>query len=262
MIESILKTIPIFSNTSICDFKVEKLAGLTNNNYLLTFVTNNTKYILRVPKETTNPFINRPDEAHNAEVAQQLGIAPKCLWRGEGDQEGMSLCEFIDNAEHPDVKEQSMVDRVATTLAKLHHSPITFDGTLDNKSISSKLTQYFELCSADQQQLLASAYQKSLSLLEAQFDTRPVVPSHVDLITENILQQGDKIWFIDWEYSAMVSPFWDVAIFCNSAGFDAKRSKLFLEKTLNNYQTADFQSLNSFRIITKTISDCWGFALT
>ena len=262
MTKALLKTIPPLSKYAANEIKLQKLAGLTNSNYLIDLLTStkDKKYILRIPKQKTNQFINRNNETVNAEIAQQLGIAPKCLWRGEGDQEGMSLSEFIDNAEYPDGEDKNTVSSVAKTLAKLHNSHIKFDGVLDNKSIATKLTQYFELCSAEQQNLLKSDYQKSLSLLETQLDTRPKVPSHVDLITENILQQGDKIWFIDWEYSAMASPFWDVAIFCNSAEFDAKKSEKILKQVLMDYQDIDFQTLKQYQFITKVVSDCWRIA--
>ena len=147
------------------------------------------------------------------------------------------------------------------TLQRSKRNTKAFKGTIDNKKIASRLKQYFELCSTQQQQSLKINTQKALSLLKLQLGNRPSVPSHVDLICENILQQEDRIWFIDWEYSAMASPFWDIAIFSNSAGlgsyFDSDLSETLLKQVLDNYQDDDLQTLNHYRFIAQTISDCW-----
>ena len=259
MIEAIIKTIPLLSKLPFEDLKIQKLSGLSNKNYLIS--TQEQKYVLRIPRPSTNKFINRNNEAYNAEIAQQLGIAPKCLWWGEGDEKGISLSEHINNAKHLENNNQKAIDIFAKTLTTLQGSKKSFKGTLDNKGIAAKLKQYFKLCSAEQQKLLSSNYQKTLSLLESLPCDRENVPSHIDLITENILLQGNNIWFIDWEYSAMASPFWDIAIFCNSTELDSSRSKKLLKQVLDNVQNNDIQNLKNYRFITKTITDCWCSAL-
>ncbi len=258
MIESIIKSIPLLSKLPFDTLEIQKLSGLSNRNYLI--FTQEQRYILRIPRQSTNRFINRDSESYNAEIAQQLGIAPKCLWRGEGEQEGISLTEFINNTNHFESDNKKPINTFAKTLATLHRSKKPFKSTLDNKSIAIKLNQYFKLCSCSQQKLLKADYQKTLSLLETPLCKRPSVPSHIDLITENILQQDNKIWLIDWEYSAMASPFWDIAIFCNSAGLDSNRSKKLLKQVLDNNQNNDIQCLEDYRLITQVVSDCWQMA--
>lgn len=259
MIESIIKTIPLLSKIPFETLEIKKLSGLSNKNYLIS--TQDKKYVLRIPRQSTNKYINRSNESYNTEIAQQLNIAPKCLWRGEGEQEGMSLTEFINNTNHLESDNQKTIERFAKALTTLHRSKKPFKSTLDNESITTKLKQYFELCTDDQQALLKADYKKALSLLETQLCNRPVVPSHIDLIIENILQQDDKIWFIDWEYSAMASPFWDIAIFCNSANLDSKKSEELLKQILSNYQETDLPCFKHYQFIAQTISDCWQAAL-
>lgn len=257
MIESIIKTIPLLSNIPFKELEIQKLSGLSNKNYFIR--TQEQQYVLRIPCKSTNAFINRGNESYNTEIAQQLCIAPKCFWREEGKLTGVSLTEFIDNT--VELNSQNQLDKIAKVLSKLQSSNKIFKGTIDNKKIANRLKQYFDLCSRQQQQSLEKNTQKTLTLLKLELSNRSNVPSHVDLVCENILQQEDKIWFIDWEYSAMASPFWDIAIFCNSAelgsNFNSDLSESLLKQVLDNYQDDDLQTLNHYRFIAQTVSDCW-----
>ncbi len=255
MPKTLIKKIPQFSNISLHDIKLQKLAGFTNENYLVTnIVKPKQKYILRIPREPTNKFINRNDESHNTKMVEQLGIAPRNLWR---EASGISLTEYLENTLEPKIDDPRSLEKIAKVLATLHNSKAVFKGVLDNQEIAKRLTQYFKICTKEQQQSLKVDYQKALLLLGSSLSERQAVPSHIDLVLENILQQGNKTWFIDWEYSAKASPFWDIATFCNSAQFDSGKSVDFLKRVLDDYQQSDIECLIRYRFIAKTVSDCW-----
>jgi len=257
MIKSILKTIPLLSKFSSSEIRLQKLAGLTNENYLIAIKESpKQKYILRIPHESTNEFINRESESLNTGIAELLNIAPKNVWQNTS---GISLTEYIEDASIPNLNDSKKFENVAKTLTTLHNSKTVFKGTLDNQKIAKRLTQYFTLCSTKQQQTLKLEYQKALSLLELQpsLCKRSAVPSHVDLVLENILLQDEKVWFIDWEYSAMASPFWDIATLCNSANLNEAQSEVLLKTVLKNYQPDNLECLKHYLFITKIVSDCW-----
>ncbi len=255
MIASVLKNIPLLSKFAFDEIKIQILSGLTNKNYLVTIPSDpKQKTILRIPRESTDEFINRDNESHNTDIAEQLGIAPKNLWR---EVSGISLTEYLENTTKPKLDKPQTLDKIAKALTTLHNSKTIFKGELNNQKITKLLIQYFEKCSNKKQRSLKPDYQKTLALLEAPLSVRSAVPSHIDLVQENILHQGEKVWFIDWEYSAMASPFWDIAIFCNSAEIDSSLSESLLKQVLNNYQASDLQCLNHYRFIAQVVSDCW-----
>lgn len=259
-IEAVIKEIPLLSGLSFDDINIKKLSGLTNRNYHL--ITSGQHYVLRIPKKSTDVFINRANESHNADIAQALSIAPKNLWRGGGKLVGASLTEFIANASYLKSSDQQGIDNLAQTLVILQESKKTFKGLLDNQKIVQHLKQYFRLCSDKQQKILKAEYNKTLLLLGSQRSNRPVVPAHVDLVAENILQKHKSTYLIDWEYSAMASPFWDIATVCNSNNLDENESEYFLKMVLKNCQTKDLQSLKDYQFITKTVSNCWKAAFS
>ena len=49
----------------------------------------------------------------------------------------------------------------------------------------------------------------------------PLAPCHCDPLCENFLDTGDRMWVVDWEYSGMNDPMWDLGDLSVEAGFDA-----------------------------------------
>jgi thiamine kinase-like enzyme len=49
----------------------------------------------------------------------------------------------------------------------------------------------------------------------------PPVACHCDPLCENFLDTGERMWVVDWEYSGMNDPLWDLGDLSVEAGFDA-----------------------------------------
>ena len=81
--DPIFKFIPQLQGLDCNKTRITKLSGFTNQNFRL--VNGVQDWVLRVPKTETNQYINRQFEAHNAEIAETLEIAPKCAWRDRSD---------------------------------------------------------------------------------------------------------------------------------------------------------------------------------
>ena len=54
-------------------------------------------------------------------------------------------------------------------------------------------------------------------------DAQPVAlaPCHCDPLCENFLDDGSRMWIVDWEYSGMNDPMWDLGDLSVEAGMDA-----------------------------------------
>ena len=49
----------------------------------------------------------------------------------------------------------------------------------------------------------------------------PLAPCHCDPLCENFLDTGETMWIVDWEYSGMNDPIWDLGDLSVEAGFGA-----------------------------------------
>ncbi len=51
----------------------------------------------------------------------------------------------------------------------------------------------------------------------------PTVPCHNDLLAENYLDDGQRLWIVDYEYSGNNDPTFELANTCQELGFDDRR---------------------------------------
>jgi thiamine kinase-like enzyme len=66
---------------------------------------------------------------------------------------------------------------------------------------------------------------------------------------------------IDWEYSAMASPYWDLATLCNAAQLDLAQSRQLLRDYCTDAAQMKESTLFDYRGLLKLLNDCWMAAL-
>ncbi len=246
--------IPVLSNCKPEQFRVEKLPGFTNLNYRIT--NHEHDWILRIPKPETNAHISREQEKHNHNIAVELGFVPKPFWRNNA---GMSLTATLPNsrtANLHDLRPGKTVDQLLLNLYRLHHCRKPFHGEVN---LADSLHQYFKSLPVHSRRQLQGNFEKAkskLSEIDDRHDYR--VPSHNDLVLGNLLiENRQKIWLIDWEYSAMASPYWDLASLCNAARYSQSQS----EKLLQGYNALGAELggeyLHNYRYALQMLSICW-----
>ncbi len=248
------KQIPVFQNYKPEQFSVEKLSGFTNLNFRL--VNDEYDWVLRIPKPETNIYINREQERHNYSLAVELELVPKLYWH---NKEGMSLIEtlrYSRTLSQQDLQSGNIINQLLLNIYRLHSSKKIFRGEVN---LTNSLQQYFRLLTTDDQNQLRCHFEKAqrkLSEIDGRQDYR--VPSHNDLVLENLLiENRQKIWLIDWEYSAMASPYWDLASLCNAAKYSRAQCEDLLQRynALGTELVSEY--LHSYRFALQTLSICW-----
>lgn len=238
------------------EFTITRMPGYTNRNYRLH--NRSEDWVLRVPRNATNRFIDRAGEAANQALAAGLDIAPRAAWR---DRTGLSLTPTLSarGLRAADLADDEMLRRVATIFARLHRSGLRFEGRVD---LGELLQRYHSLLPAALQQRYRRRVDAALRLLRRlgrRDCTR--VPSHNDPVLENLLLARERLWLIDWEYSAMASPYWDLAALCNAADLDRNRSLDLLSIYCEGSAVMEESLLFDYRSLLQLLADCWMAAL-
>ena len=128
--------------------------------------------------------------------------------------------------------------------------------------LAELLPRYFALLPASAQARFAprlDAARRTLALLQDR-DSDPV-PSHNDLVLENLLLAADRVWLIDWEFAAMASPYWDLATLCNAADLDYAGSLRLLHAYCADAAAMEESLLFDYRNLLQLLGDCWMAAL-
>jgi len=205
-LSEILATVPILSARPAAEWQTTPLPGLTNVNWRLTAADQDL--VLRIPGISSERYLSRRQEMHNAAVAAALGIAPPLLYADPAS--GVSLQAFVGDARaltEADFADPEIAFKIGALLARLHRSGRVFEGTMAPFPI---IDTYLGLASDDGLRHLRARAEPIRAALEVH--PTPMVPSHIDPVPANFLLRGNGTpLLIDWEYSAMCEPAWDVA---------------------------------------------------
>ena len=214
-----LNSAPGFEKITVADVTMTRLGGLTNIVYLVD--TGHDRVIVRIPGAGTEAYIDRQIEAHNAVQAHKAGVSADVLW-ADGDS-GLMISRAIDGivTMTPDLfaSRAGAPARAGAALAKLHRSGETFKFRFE---LFAMIDEYLGLL-ATKSTDLPEGYHDVVAAAAPIKDVlashpAPLAPCHCDPLCENFLDDGDTMWIVDWEYSGMNDPLWDVGDLSVEAG--------------------------------------------
>jgi thiamine kinase-like enzyme len=257
VIEQVFSRAPVLAGFSPDDFAITSLAGYTNQNFRLT--NHQHDWVLRIPRCQTSRFIDRDAEAHNQALVNQLQIAPQVSWR---DSQGITLTPTLSGSRAlcgGDFRNDAMLQIILEPIKRLHSSGLPFRGRVNLQEL---LSNYFAMLNKqDQRRLKPRMRQAERVLKRLQARNEIYVASHNDLVLENLLVDGSRLYLIDWEYSAMASPYWDLATLCNAANLDIQQSQRLLQVYCAGSPPMEESVLFDYRGLLQLLGDCWMAAL-
>ncbi len=187
-----------------------RLGGLTNRVFLIKSTRGD--HVLRIPGQGTEEYIDREVEAVAARAAARAGVSPEVL-ATTGD--GLMLTAAIDEAVTMTPENFSSISgapaRAAGVLRKLHASGEQFAFRFE---LFAMIDDYLKILSGKTIEF-PEGYRDALAsadVIRQALNARPLplTPCHCDPLSENFLDTGDRMWLVDWEYSGMNDPLWDV----------------------------------------------------
>ncbi|MCF6316135.1 MAG: phosphotransferase family protein [Marinosulfonomonas sp.] len=214
-----LQNLPQFVGVARDSYKATRLGGLTNLVYRIDNTDENL--IVRIPGDGTDDYIDRAVELHNAQAAHLAGVSPEILW-ADG-QIGVMISRCI-TAETMTPAQFSSRDgspaRAGVALAELHNSGQEFRFRFE---LFTMIDDYLKIL-AGKDTALPVGYSdivKAAQPVKQALADNPALltPCHCDPLCENFLDDGVKMWIIDWEYSGMNDPLWDLGDLSVEAGF-------------------------------------------
>ena len=205
---------------------VERLGGLTN----LVFRVGDA--CVRLPGSGTEEYINRAHEAEAARAAAVAGVSPEVL---HADAEtGLMATRFIEGAVTMTPQgfraDHGAVRRAGEAFRQLHGSGARFPFTFE---LFAMIDDYLAILST-KDVALPEGYHDVVGeaqTVRATLARNPVerVACHCDPLCENFLDTGDRIFIVDWEYSGMNDPMWDLGDLSVEGGFDASQDEALLQ---------------------------------
>ena len=222
-----LKTIPLLK---AYEGPIERLGGLTN----LVFRIGD--YCLRIPGRGTEEYIDRVNEMMATEAVARAGVGPEILFADVSS--GVFVSRFVGGAVTMTPEGFRSIPgaptRAGKAFRKLHDSDAVFPARFE---LFSMIDGYLGVLST-KDVALPEGYHEVLDEAEsvrAALSAHPLpsVACHCDPLCENFLDTGERMWIVDWEYSGMNDPMWDLGDLCVEGGFGPEQEAEMIRAYFN-----------------------------
>ena len=233
---------------------VEQLGGMTNQNYLVK--TTNKQYIVKFFGKGTEKLINRQDEKYNLELLKDLDLDVKnYLFDIEA---GIKVNEYIESAITLDSRSiKTKFDKIAPILQTIHASGKELRGEF---APFEEIKKYESLIEEKIPYANYEAVRKEVFSLEKRLADLGVdrKSCHIDLVPENFIEspQG-RLYLIDWEYSSMNDPMWDLAALFLESEFTSQEEEAFLSRYESEQTPVSREKIAIYKILQDAIWSLW-----
>ena len=233
---------------------VEQLGGMTNQNYLVK--TTNKQYIVKFFGKGTEKLINRQDEKYNLELLKDLDLDVKnYLFDIEA---GIKVNEYIESAITLDSTSiKTKFDKIAPILQTIHASGKELRGEFAPFEEIKKYESLIEekIPYANYEVVRKEVFSLEKRLADLGVDRKSC---HIDLVPENFIEspQG-RLYLIDWEYSSMNDPMWDLAALFLESEFTPQEEEAFLSHYESEQTPVSREKIAIYKILQDAIWSLW-----
>ena len=233
---------------------VEQLGGMTNQNYLVK--TTNKQYIVKFFGKGTEKLINRQDEKYNLELLKDLDLDVKnYLFDIEA---GIKVNEYIESAITLDSTSiKTKFDKIAPILQTIHASGKELRGEFAPFEEIKKYESLIEekIPYANYEAVREEVFSLEKRLADLGVDRKSC---HIDLVPENFIEspQG-RLYLIDWEYSSMNDPMWDLAALFLESEFTRQEEEAFLSHYESDQTPVSREKITIYKILQDIIWSLW-----
>jgi thiamine kinase-like enzyme len=221
-IKDVVAAVPEWTGREI---RIEPIAaGLTNSNFRVEI--DGAPSFVRIPGPSTELLaVDRANEFHNTRAAAAAGVGPRVLHHLPGS--GALVLEWLPGRTMSNAAfgEPGMPERIAATLRRLHAGP-RFRDDFD----MFRLTEFYLRVVDERGIAIPEGYRERAAAVQAieralAAHPMPAVPCHNDLLAENYLDDGDRLWIVDYEYSGNNDPTFELGNTAQELGFDDARQE-------------------------------------
>ena len=233
---------------------VEQLGGMTNQNYLA--ITTNKQYIVKFFGKGTEKLINRQDEKYNLGLLKDLDLDVKnYLFDIES---GIKVNEYIESAITLDSTSiKTKFDKIAPILQTIHASGKELRGEFAPFEEIKKYESLIEekIPYANYEAVREEVFSLEKRLADLGVDRKSC---HIDLVPENFIEspQG-RLYLIDWEYSSMNDPMWDLAALFLESEFTPQEEEAFLSHYESDQTPVSREKITIYKILQDAIWSLW-----
>lgn len=196
--------------------------GITNINYRVEDGGKN--YFVRVGDDIAVHHILRFNERAATIAAHAAGISPELVHA----EPGVMILRFIDGktCTADDIREPARLERVVALVKRVHREmPRKIRGPILAFWVFHTIRDYVRTLdeAGSRHQSRLAEFADIADGLELAVGPVDIVFAHNDLLPGNFIDDGKRLWLIDWDYAGINTPVFDLANLASNSNFDREQ---------------------------------------
>jgi len=216
--------------------------GITNCNYRVSD-RSGQQFAVRLGRDIPEHGVMRFNELAAARAACAAGLTPEVVYAAEG----ILVSRFVKGRTltSAEVRTAGQLERIVELLQRCHHEiPRHLQGPALIFWVFQVIRQYLRLLESRRENPYAVALDtlaEQALQLERAVGPVMIVFGHNDLLAANLIDDGERLWLIDWDYAGFNSPLFDLANLASNNAFTPELES----QLLTLYFGADLQASTS-----------------
>jgi thiamine kinase-like enzyme len=220
-----IRALPVWQG----DIAIEPLGGgRTNLNF--TVDDAGARYVVRLGEDIPEHQLLRFNELAASRAAHRAGLSPRVVHA----EPGLSVLDFIEGKtlDEPDIAAPGMLERIVPLIRRCHHDVARhFRGPALIFWVFHVIRDYAgTLADANSRHAARLAEFRAMAAqLEAASGPFDIVFGHNDLMAANFIDDGARLWLIDWDYAGFNTPLFDLGGLASNNSLSPAQESRMLE---------------------------------
>jgi thiamine kinase-like enzyme len=201
--------------------------GLSNESFTITDSTG--RYVVRFGRDFPFHHVFRDREVMAARAAHAAGFAPEVVHAGPG----VMVSRFIEGKTYAAEDVRANIPRIAAIVRRFHQEmPAQVSGPGFIFWVFHVIRDYARTLTAGGSRMVPRLpeFLALAAEMERAQAPMPIVYGHHDFLPANFIDDGQRLWLIDFEYAGFGTAMFDLAGIASNAGFDAADAEQLLEE--------------------------------
>ena len=249
--KKLIQSIPIWKN----NIEIKTIdGGLTNQNFLIQ--ENLNKFVVRLGDDIPEHLVSRSNELIASKAASEANIGPKIIY----SDKGILVLEYIESTTLTAKDVRDKINLIIPILKKIHlEIPKKIFGQSLIFWVFHVIRNYEKFLKDNKSSytnLLPDLLSQS-AMLEKNSSPYEIVFGHNDLLPGNFLDDGSRLWVIDWEYAGFNTPLFDLGGLASNCDFSQKEEihllENYFEKKIDDKLLLQYNSLKCSSLLRETM---------
>ncbi|MCR9212430.1 MAG: phosphotransferase family protein [Proteobacteria bacterium] len=223
--EALVRELPIWQG----QVKIETLSGgMTNRNYLVT--DEKRRAVVRIGEDIPEHQVVRSNDLAASLAAHAAGVSPEVLHHAPG----ILVLDYIEGKtlEPEDFSKPDTLEKAVKLVRESHQKmPSLFQGPAMIFWTFQVVRHYERVLheSNSPYKDILPDLMKPVPELEKAAGPFDIVFGHNDLLAANFIDDGKRLWLIDWEFAGFNTPLFDLGGMASNNEFSEGQEKTVLE---------------------------------